>query len=320
MPEPAQAPESGAALWWPALPLDEWRDTRDTLHLWTQVVGKVRMAVEAPHNHWWHVPLYVSSRGLTTSLVHHPSIPFEVVFDFRQRRLSIEVVDGRVAHVELHARSVADFYGDFMSALDQLHLHVEINPRPVEVEESIPFPEDTVHEAYDAERALAFWLSLVGTQRVLRQYSGQFLGKNSPVHFFWGAFDLAQTRFSGRPAPTHPGGVPNCPDWVMESAYSHEVTSCGYWPGGADEGIFYAYTYPEPEGYRTGPVLPAEARYEASLGEFVLPYADVRRSPDPHAMLLEFYESTYDAAAVAGGWDPALRTEPVPPSRPSAAQ
>jgi hypothetical protein len=289
---------------WPALPLDEWRETRDTLHLWTQIVGKVRMAVEAPLNHWWHVPLYVSSRGLTTSLVHHPSTPFEVVFDFRRRRLTIEVVDGRVAHVELHPRSVADFYSDFMSALGQLHLHVEINLRPVEVEESIPFPEDTVHEAYDAERAVAFWLSLVSTQQVLRQYSGQFLGKYSPVHFFWGAFDLAQTRFSGRPAPRHPGGVPNCPDWVMASAYSHEVASCGYWPGGADEGVFYAYTYPEPVGYRTRPVNPMQATYEASLGEFVLPYADVRRSSDPRATLMSFYESTYDAAAAAGGWDP----------------
>ncbi|CAA9343630.1 MAG: Ava_C0101 and related proteins [uncultured Nocardioidaceae bacterium] len=293
---------------WPVLSGPGWQETRDTLHMWTQVVGKVRMAVEPPLNHWWHVPLYVSSRGLTTSLVHHPVTPFEITFDFRAHRLSVDLVDGQAMHVALFPRSVADFYAEVMAALGQLGLDVVINPRPVEVVEAIPFHEDTLHASYDADRAQAFWLALVQTQRVLRRFAAGFAGKNSPVHFFWGSFDLAQTRFSGRPAPRHPGGVPNCPDSVMEEAYSHEVSSCGYWPGGESEGLFYAYAYPVPEGYRSRPVSPAAAGYDDALGEFVLPYADVRRSAAPDPDLLGFFQSAYDAAADLGGWDPALVT------------
>lgn len=298
-----QTGQPPAAASWPALPLESWQDTRDTLHMWTQVVGKIRMGAEPPLPHWWHVPLYVSGRGLTTSLVPDPRTPFEVVFDFREHRLSIEVVDGRTAHVGLYPRSVADFYAEVMAALEQLRIEVAIDPRPVEVEESIPFGEDTVHASYDAQQARDFWLALVSTQRVLRTFSGRFCGRNSPVHFFWGSFDLAQTRFSGRPAPLHPGGVPNCPDHVMQSAYSHEVSSCGYWPGGAGEGVFYAYSYPEPDGYRRHPVQPAAAGFDETLLEFVLPYTDLRADPDPDRALLDFFESTYRAAATTGHWD-----------------
>jgi Family of unknown function (DUF5996) len=292
---------------WPALPLAEWSDTRDTLHRWTQVVGKIRMAVEPPLNHWWHVPLYVSSRGLTTSLIHHRTVPFEMTFDFTRDQLSIEVIDGRVAAVGLYPRSVADFYDNVTGALQQLHLPVDIYPRPVEVEDGIPFSEDTVHASYDPLMARTFWRSLIETHRVLSTYSGRFRGKNSPVHFFWGSFDLAQTRFSGRTAPPYPGGgVPNVPDYVMRDAYSHEVASCGYWPGGSAEGLFYAYAYPERFGYHDRRIAPAQAFYDQDLHEFVLPYDEVRRRPDGETLLLEFFQSAYQAAAYAGAWNPAL--------------
>jgi hypothetical protein len=201
---------------------------------------------------------------------------------------------------------VADFYDNVTGALQQLHLSVDIYPRPVEVEDGIPFAEDTVHASYDPLMARTFWRSLIETHRVLRTFSGRFRGKNSPVHFFWGAFDLAQTRFSGRTAPPHPGGAPNTPDYVMRDAYSHEVASCGYWPGGAAEGLFYAYAYPEPAGYPDRPITPAQAFYDQDLREFVLPYDEVRRHPDGETLLLEFFQSAYRAAADVGAWDPAL--------------
>jgi len=198
---------------------------------------------------------------------------------------------------------VADFYADTLARLAELDVTVEILPRPVELPEAIPFPEDKTHASYDAQCAHRFWQSLVQAQRVLTEFRSRFVGKVSPVHFFWGAFDLAVTRFSGRDAPRHPGGVPNCADWVMEDAYSQEVSSCGYWPGGASEGVFYAYAYPEPDGFRTWPVEPEEATYDPGLGEFVLPYEVVRRAGDPDATLLPFLQTTYEAAAEPGGWD-----------------
>jgi hypothetical protein len=287
---------------WPALPLAEWQDTRDTLHLWTQVVGKVRLALAPPVNHWWHVPLYVDSVGLTTSVMPYGDIGVEVVLDLTAHELLIRTTTGGRRRMALEPRSVADFTQEFRADLAELGLDVPIHPVPVELVEAIPFAEDTVHASYDPDAVHRFWTSLVSAQRVLSRFRGGFRGKASPVHFFWGAFDLAVTRFSGRSAPPHPGGVPNCPDRVMTEAYSDEVSSCGYWPGGAAEGVFYAYAYPEPAGYRQRPVVPATASFDEALGEFVLPYADVRAAPDPDALLLDFLASAHDAAVTGGGW------------------
>jgi hypothetical protein len=288
---------------WPALPLGQWEKTRDTLHLWTQIVGKVRLALEPWVNHSWHVPLYVNARGLTTSLMPAGDRGLEIQFDFSRHVLELRTTDGRERHVRLEPRSVADFYAETLARLAELEVAVQIWPRPVELPDVIPFPEDDQHASYDAEFAHRFWQSLVQSHRVLTAFRSRFTGKVSPVHFFWGAFDLAVTRFSGRTAPRHPGGVPNCAAWVMEEAYSQEVSSCGYWPGGADEGVFYAYAYPEPDGFRTWPVEPAAASYEDTLGEFVLPYQVVRTAADPDATLLSFLQTTYEAAAELAGWD-----------------
>jgi Family of unknown function (DUF5996) len=289
---------TAAASPWPALPVEAWQDTRDTLHRWTQVVGKVRLALTPRVNHWWNVPLYVDARGLTTSLMPHGTRAFEMVFDFRRHVLAIEAVEGHGTEIALAPRSVADFHAETMGRLTELGFGVEILARPVEVEDATPFAEDTHHVSYDREWAHAFWLSLVQAQRVFERFRSSFLGKVSPVHFFWGGFDLAITRFSGRRAPLHPGGVPNCADWVMYEAYSHEVSSAGYWPNGADEGVFYSYAYPEPAGYPSG-----AAGYDTGLREYVLPYADVREADDPDARLLTFLDQTYAAAADLGGWD-----------------
>jgi hypothetical protein len=287
---------------WPALPLAQWQDTRDTLHLWTQVVGKVRLALAPAANHWWHVPLYVDARGLTTSLMPYRGRGLEVVFDLTSHELQLLTTLGERRRMSLEPRSVADFTAEFRSHLRELDVDAPIHPVPVEVTEAIPFDEDTQHASYDPDAVHRFWTSLVSAHRVLSRFRGGFRGKASPVHFFWGAFDLAVTRFSGRPAPRHPGGVPNCPDGVMVEAYSDEVSSCGYWPGGAAEGAFYAYAYPEPPGYRTSPVSPPTATFDEALGEFVLPYADVRQAADPDAHLLDFLTSTHAAAAGTGSW------------------
>jgi Family of unknown function (DUF5996) len=282
---------------WPQLPVQRWAATRDTLHLWTQVVGKVRLALAPKANHWWHVPLYVNGVGLTTSLMPYQGIGVEIVFDFVTHRLLIVTTTGASRQLVLAPRSVADFYAEFRSHLDGLGLDVPINVRPVEVAESIPFPDDVEHASYDSTAVHDFWLTLVHAHRVLSRFRGEFAGKASPVHFFWGGFDLAVSRFSGRPAAAHPGGVPNCPDRVMVEAYSQEVSSCGYWPGGAPEGAFYSYVYPEPAGYKDHPVRPDGAGYDVALGEFLLPYAQVRAAGDPDAFLLEFLRSTWQAAA-----------------------
>jgi hypothetical protein len=300
---------------WPALPVAAWEATRDTLHLWTQIVGKIRLALAPMLNHWWQVPLYVTATGLTTSLMPYRDGGVEIAFDFRRQVLVLTTVDGQRREVALEPRTVADFHAELFARLREVGVDVTIMARPVEVPVAIPFADDHEHAAYDPEFVHRYWRSLVSVDRVLTQFRGGFLGKASPVHFFWGSFDLAVTRFSGRPAPRHPGGMPNCPDWVMHEAYSHEVSSAGYWPGGADEGLFYAYAYPEPDGYRDVTVAPAKASFDDTLGEFILPYRTVRTADDPDGTLLGFLESTYAAAADLARWDRAtLEVTPHPGS------
>jgi hypothetical protein len=290
---------------WPSLSLDGWQETYDTLHLWTQIVGKTRLALAPMENHWWQVALYVTPRGLTTSEIPLGTRTFAVDFDFVDHRLYVRASDGRERDIPLVAQPVADFYAAYRNALRSLDLDVTIRPVPVEMQTAIPFADDRMHASYDADAANRCWRILVQADRVMKRYRGRFMGKASPVHFFWGGFDMAATRFSGRRAPRHAGGVPNCPDWVMEEAYSHECASCGFWPGGGAiaEPAFYAYAYPEPAGYAEHPVRPAAARYSRELGEFILPYDAVRTSPTPDELLLDFFQSTYEAAADLGNWD-----------------
>ena len=297
---------------WPALPVAEWHDTRDTLHLYTQVVGKIRLANEPLVNHWWNTALYVTATGLTTSLMPHPGgTAFQIDFDFTSHRLDITTQDGARRSLALGDRSVADFHAAVTALLDELGLATPIWPVPVEIPDAIAFADDRTHTRYDPDAVHRFWIALVEMQRVFEQFRARFVGKASPVHLFWGALDLAYTRFSGRTAPPHPGGAPNCGPHVMWEAYSHEVSSCGYWPGPpGEEGVFYAYAYPEPPGYRDAVVAPAGARWDDDLGEFVLPYELVRMATDPDALLLEFLQSTYAAAAVAAEWDRAALERP----------
>ena len=286
---------------WPEL--TPWQDTRDALHMWTQVVGKVRLALEPMVNHWWQVPLYVSGRGFTTGLMHSGGRGLEIEFDFVGHQLDLRTTDGRRQQVALEPQPVAEFYRATMAALGALDVDVEVLPRPVEVPVATAFPDDTEHASYDGDAAQRFWLAMVEAHRVLTIFRSRFIGKVSPVHFFWGSFDLAVSRFSGRTAPKHPGGVPNCADWVQELAYSHELSSCGYWPGGDGEGLFYAYAYPVPDRFSAWPVQPAAASFDADLGEFVLPYTSVRTADDPDDGLLQFLQSTYEAAAELAHWD-----------------
>jgi hypothetical protein len=263
-------------------------------------------------NHWWQVPLYVCARGLTTSLMHAGGRGLEMEFDFIDHVLDLRTSDGQRRGVALEPRSVASFYAATMAALAELGVTVRRLVGPSEVVEAIPFAKDELHHSYDADAAQRFWLALVAAHRVMLQFRAGFIGKASPVHFFWGGADLCTTRFSGRPAPKHPGGVPNCPDWVQVLAYSHEVSSCGYWPGGGDEGAFYAYAYPQPAGFSDWPVEPAAAYYDGQFGEFLLPYTAVRAAPDPDGALLSFFRTTYEAAAELAGWDRAsLEVAPV---------
>jgi hypothetical protein len=287
---------------WPEL-RPGWEDTQFTVQLWTQVVGKVRLALAPFANHWWQVTLYPSARGLTTSIMPAGDGGLEIEFDFIDHVLVLRTTNGKRRTVALEPRTVASFYEATMAALDDLGMHVRLMARPVEVEEAIPFAQDTKHAAYDAEAIHRFWLALLQAHRVLSIFRGRFVGKASPVHFFWGGFDLAATRFSGRTAPPHPGQVPNCPGWVMHEAYSHEVSSCGFWPGASSEGEFYAYAYPEPDGFAEAPAGVDAAYYERALGEFILPYAAVRAADDPDAVLLGFLQSTYEAAATKARWD-----------------
>jgi Family of unknown function (DUF5996) len=305
MPQAAALPRTDT---WPALPYEPWKDTLATLHLWTQVVGKIRMKLSPPVNHWWHVPLYVSARGLTTAAIPHGVRSFEIDFDFIDHRLVVRTCEGEVRTMELRPRTVADFYGELMGVLDELALPVRINTLPQEVPDPIPFERDTTHASYDAEAANRCWRALAQADRVLRDFRGRFLGKCSPVHFFWGSFDLAVTRFSGRPAPEHPG-APGLADTVTREAYSHEVSSAGFWPGNDafPQAAFYAYFYPAPKGYPTAAVGPDAAYYSTEMGEWLLPYEAVRSAADPDAVLLEFLQTSYAAGADLAGWDrPAL--------------
>jgi hypothetical protein len=290
---------------WPRLPLDAWQDTYATLHLWTQIVGKIRLTQMPWINHSWHVTLYVTARGLTTSPMPYGSRTFQIDFDFLDHRLLILTSDGTRRALDLKPQSVAAFYAGVLTALEGLGLPVTIYAKPNEVEAPIPFAEDRVHTAYDAEYAQHFWRVLVQADRVFRQFRAHFIGKCSPVHFFWGGFDLAVTRFSGRAAPPHPGGIPHLPDWITREAYSHEVSSCGFWPGGGPHPfpLFYSYVYPEPAGFRAAPVQPNGAFYSAALREFVLPYDEVCRAASPDALLRDFLQSTYEAAAELAQWD-----------------
>jgi Family of unknown function (DUF5996) len=288
---------------WPALRVADWGDTRDTLHMWTQIVGKIRMASEPMINHWWQVPLYVSARGLTTSSMPYPRGAFDMEFDFVEHRLDLRASTGGQRSVPLASRPVADFYAETMAALGELGVDVTIRTTPTEVVRAIPFEKDNEHTTYEPDHARAFWGQLVNAQRVLTEFRSRFIGKVSPVHFFWGGLDMACTRFSGRTAPPHPGGAPNCADWVMVEGYSHELSSAGFWPGFGEEGAFYAYAYPEPPGFREHPVAPAEAAWVDAAQQFLLPYEAVRRASDPDRYLLEFLQSTYEAAADNAQWD-----------------
>jgi hypothetical protein len=284
--------------------LDAWGDTYATLHRWTQIVGKIRLAQTPPVNHSWHVTLYVTARGLTTSPVPYGDRTFEIELDFVSHRLEIEASDGGVGGFPLEPQSVATFYRRLMAELAKLDLRVHIHVTPNELADALHFDEDETHRAYDGEYANRFWRCLVQADRIFKTFRGRFIGKCSPVHFFWGAPDLAVTRFSGRRAPRHPGGVPHLPDSVTREAYSHEVSSCGFWPGGGpiSYGAFYSYAYPEPRGFADAAVRPNGAFYSADLREFILPYDVVRTSASADETLLEFLQSTYAAAADLGNW------------------
>jgi len=288
-----------------------------TLHMWVQIVGKVRMALAPPLNHWWHVPLYVTARGLTTSPIPYGLRLFQVDFDFLDHRLQVTDSDRGSLTMALEPMSVARFYRRFMDGLRGLGIDVRISARPVEVADAIPFDADERHASYDEEHAELFWRGLAQADRVMKAFQSSFVGKASPVQFFWGSFDLAASRYSGRLAPLHPGGAPHCATWVMEEAYSREEHSCGWWPSSEPPGpAFYAYMYPEPEGLRSARLRPAEASFDTALGEFMLPYDVVRHAPDPDAAAQAFFQSTYEAGADLGGWDRSMLEPRVPPDRP----
>ena len=285
---------------WPALPLEAWKDTYATLHMWTQIVGKVRLALTPLINHWWNVPLYVNARGLTTSAIPRGQRAFELQFDFIDHKLALLTSDGGVRTLPLASKSVAEFYREFMELMSSAHIEVKIWKMPVEVPNPIPFDQDRVHATYQPEYAHKFWRILESADRVFTEFRSRFIGKSSPVHFFWGSFDLAVTRFSGRRAPERPGA-----DIITREAYSHEVSSVGFWPGGGDvsEAAFYSYSAPEPSGFREYTVQPAAAHYNPKLSEFLLRYDDVRRASSPSQALLDFCQTSYEAAANLAHWD-----------------
>jgi hypothetical protein len=290
---------------WPPLPLEAWSDTCATLHLWTQIAGKIRLAQSPWVNHSWHVTLYVTARGLTTSPIPYGTRTFQIDFDFVDHRLTVQSSDGGSAALALEPQSVAAFYRRIFDAMGKLDLHVKINPTPNEVADPVRFDRDDTHRVYDSEYANRFWRVLVQADRIFKEFRARFIGKCSPVHFFWGAPDLAVTRFSGRKGPEHPGGIPNLPDWVTREAYSHEVSSCGFWPGSGaiPYAAFYSYAYPEPAGFARAAVKPEGAFYSNDFREFVLPYDIVRQSKSPDETLLEFLQTTYEAAADLARWD-----------------
>jgi hypothetical protein len=289
---------------WPELRHADWAATAATLHLWTQVVGKIRLAMTPWTNHSWHVPLYVTARGLTTSPIPYGEHVFEIEFDFLRHQLVLADTDGAERRLPLRPRTVADFYGAVLDELLAMGIDIDIHTTPSEIADAIPFERDTVHKDYDPEFATRFWRTLVQADRVFKRFRARFIGKCSPVHFFWGSFDLAVTRFSGREAPPHPGGIPNFPDWVAQEAYSHEVSSAGFWPGGNGvDAMFYSYAYPSPDGFAEATVMPESAAWSAELGEFLLPYEAVRTADSPDDVLLQFLQSSYNAAADLAAWD-----------------
>ncbi len=291
---------------WPALAAADWRETRATLHLWTQVIGKIRLTLTPWLNHAWHVTLYVTARGLTTGPMPVSGRVLQIDFDFIDHVLRLNLSDGHYREVRLKPMAVADFYAAVMAALADLGVSTPIRTMPCEIADAVPFDQDRTHAAYDADYANRFWRVLLASHDVMGRFRSGFLGKASPVHFFWGSFDLAVTRFSGRRAPAHPGGIPHLPDSVAREAYSHEVSSAGFWPGGGgpiDEAAFYSYAYPAPAGFDAAKVRPAAAYFSRDLGEFLLPYDAVRSAGDPDAALMDFLISTYEAAADLADWD-----------------
>ena len=290
---------------WPDLPLAAWSETCDTLHLWTQIVGKMRIALTPLINHWWNATFLVTGRGLAAPAMPYAGRALDVIFDFVNHRLIIETSDGGVESIALKAMAVADFYNEFMQRLQRLGIGIHIRTMPSEIENAIPFNQDRIHAQYDPVYAQKFWLALLQANRVMNEFRARFIGKASPVHFFWGSFDLAVTRFSGRTAPPPTGAAPHVARWVIAESYSHEVSSCGFWPGNGGYGraAFFVYAYPEPAGYGDTRLATAEAFYDQELGQFILPYGAVRASDDPDRLLLGFLQETYEAAAELAGWD-----------------
>jgi Family of unknown function (DUF5996) len=302
---------------WPSLEYSAWRETCATLQLWTQIAGKIRLALGPWINHSWGVTLYVTARGLTTSLIPYGTRAFEIEFDFIRHQLRITTTEGDERALKLQPQSVASFYRELMSKLRELAIEVQIGMKPNETLEAIPFDRDEKHAAYDPEYANRFWRVLLQADRVFKEFRSRFCGKCSPVHFFWGSFDLAVTRFSGRPAPAHPGGIPHLPDAIAREAYSQEVSSLGFWPGNDQipTALFHSYAYPSPDGFADAKVKPAaRASFHPQLREFVLPYEDVRRAQSPDDTILEFAQSTYDAASTLAKWDRAALEEKRPAS------
>ena len=301
------ANDNASDVWgaWPEMPpYAIWEDTCSTLLLWTQVVGKIRLGLSPHINHFWNSALYVTTRGLTTSPIPYGTGAFAIDFDFVNHALRITASSGDERSFGLEPMTVADFYEKTMQTLGEMGIQVKIYARPVEVVKAIPFAEDTSHSSYDAAAVLRFWTLLVTVDQVFAEFRARYIGKVSPVHLFWGALDLAVTRFSGRTAPKHPGGVPNCANWVMEEAYSHEVSSAGFWAGaGLGEAAFYSYAYPSPAGFSEHRVLPEAAYFHDQLGEFILPYEAVRKAANPAQALLSFLQTTYEGAAILANWD-----------------
>jgi hypothetical protein len=306
------------SLAWPELPLAPWKPTLETLHRWTQIVGKIRLSLTPWTNHAWHTALYVTARGLTTSPIAWSGRAFQIDFDFVGHRLVVRCSDGAEAVIALSAMTVAQFHDELFARLAELGIRPRIVGRPNELADDTPFAQDREHGSYDPEAVGRFFAALSSADAVLKEFRARFVGKSSPVHFFWGSFDLTLTRFSGRPAPLHPGGFPHLPDPVTREAYSHEESSVGWWPGGGvlEYPAFYAYVYPEPAGYAASPVLPAGAFYDAAAREFFLPYDAVRAAPDPRGDVLEFCRTTYEAAADAGKWDRLALEAGFPPGGP----
>jgi hypothetical protein len=307
---------------WPALPFADWAATAATLHMWTQVVGKIRLSLMPWINHSWHVTLYLTSRGLTTSPMPYGLRSLEIRFDFIDHELRILTNAGAIRVVKLRRQSVAEFYRAVTAALQELGLPVKINLLPNEIENPVPFDQDEEHRSYDPEYANRFWRILLQSHRVFTEFRSRFCGKCSPVHFFWGSFDLAVTRFSGRPAPPHPGGVPHLPDVVAREAYSQEVSSLGFWPGNAamPRPIFYSYAYPEPVGFSQAKISPAAAGYNPNLHEFTLAYEEARAADSPDEVILDFAQSTYDAASTLAKWDRASLEEKKPSLHSTASR